>query len=135
MQQRHSGQDMIITSEASKHLIMLELKERIKEANERKHAKYQELVEKCRERGWRTFCEPTEVGCRGFAGPSCGRSLSQLGVTEVARKRAIKSATEAAENAIRWLQIKRAHPWVAAGTQVWALSTSTGSSWRGCMML
>ena len=42
---------MIITSEALKHLIMLELtvpwEERIEEANERKRAKYQELVEEC----------------------------------------------------------------------------------------
>ena len=47
--------DMIITSEALKHLIMLEVtvpwEEHIEEANERKRAKYQELVEECRERG------------------------------------------------------------------------------------
>lgn len=40
--------DMIIISEASKHLIMLELtvpwEERIEEANQRKGEKYQELV-------------------------------------------------------------------------------------------
>ena len=62
---------MIIPSEASKHLIMLELtvpwEERIEDANERKRAKYQELVEECRSRGWRTFYQPREVGCRGFA--------------------------------------------------------------------
>ncbi len=57
---------------------MLELtvpwEERIEEANERKRAKYQELVEECRERGWRTFYEPIEVGCRGFAGRSLAKS-------------------------------------------------------------
>ncbi|TWW77675.1 hypothetical protein D4764_12G0010650 [Takifugu flavidus] len=46
--------DMIIISEASKHLNMLELlvpwEERIEEANERKRAKYQELVEECKGR-------------------------------------------------------------------------------------
>ncbi|TWW53841.1 hypothetical protein D4764_0194930 [Takifugu flavidus] len=109
--------DMIITSEASKHLIMLELTERIEEANERKHAKYQELVEECRGRGWRTFYEPIEVGCRGFAGRSLCKAFGRLGITGTAKKRAIKAASEAAERATRWLWLKRADPWVATGTQ------------------
>lgn len=104
---------MIVTSEVSKQLIMLELtvpwKERIEEANERKHAKYQVLVEECRERG-----------CRGFAGRSFSKVLSRLGITGVAKKRAIQSASEAAEKATRWLWIKRADPWTATGTQVGA---------------
>lgn len=60
--------DMIITSEASKHMTMLELtvpwEEQMEEANEKKCAKYQELVEEWRGRSWRTFYEPIEVGCR-----------------------------------------------------------------------
>lgn len=59
--------DMIITCEASRHLIMLELtvpwEEQIEEANERKHAKSKELVEEYRGRAWRTFYEPREVYC------------------------------------------------------------------------
>lgn len=116
--------DMIIISEASKHLIMLELtvpwEDRIEEANERKRAKYQELVEDCRGRGWRTFYEPIEVGCRGFAGRSLCKVLGRLGVTGAAKKKAIKSASEAAEKATRWLWLKRADPWCATGTQVGA---------------
>ncbi|KAL0199179.1 hypothetical protein M9458_007719, partial [Cirrhinus mrigala] len=88
-------------------LIILELtvpwEERIEEANERKRAKYQELVEE-------TIYEPIEVGCRGFAGRSLCKALSWLGVTGVAKKRAIRSASEAAEKATRWLWIKRADP-------------------------
>ncbi|KAL4008901.1 hypothetical protein ACER0C_002753 [Sarotherodon galilaeus] len=65
--------DMIIISEASKQLIMLELtvpwEERIEEANERKQGKYQDLVQECRGRGWKTFYEPIEVDCRGLKGP------------------------------------------------------------------
>lgn len=83
--------DMIITTEASKHLIMLELtvpwEERIKEANERKRAKYQERVEEYRGRGWRTFYEPIKVGCRGFAECSFWKVLTQLGVRGVYKKR------------------------------------------------
>lgn len=114
--------DMIIMSESTKQLIMLELtvpwEERMEEANERKRAKYQELVEECRNQGWRTICEPLEVGCRGFAGRSLCKVLSVLGLTGEAKRKAIRSATEAAEKATRWLWIKRADPWAsAAGTQ------------------
>ncbi|XP_049336392.1 uncharacterized protein LOC125802421 [Astyanax mexicanus] len=116
--------DMIMTSQSSKQLIILELtvpwEENIEEANERKRAKYQELVEECRGGGWKTFYEPIEVGCRGFAGRSLCKVLSRLGIVGAAKKRAIKSASEAAEKATRWLWMKRADPWVATGTQVGA---------------
>ncbi|XP_035990671.1 uncharacterized protein LOC118562404 [Fundulus heteroclitus] len=116
--------DMIMTSQSSKHLIILELtvpwEENIEEANERKRAKYQELVEECRGAGWKTFYEPIEVGCRGFAGRSLCKVLSRLGIVGASKKRAIKSASEAAEKATRWLWIRRADPWAATGTQVGA---------------
>ncbi|XP_063058826.1 uncharacterized protein LOC134452393 [Engraulis encrasicolus] len=114
--------DMIIVSDSTKQLIILELtvpwEERMEEANERKRAKYQELVEECRSQGWKTCCEPLEVGCRGFAGRSLCKVLTMLGLTGEAKRKAIRSATEAAEKATRWLWIKRADPWTnAAGTQ------------------
>ena len=114
--------DMIIVSDSTKQLIILELtvpwEERMDEANERKRAKYQELVEECRRQGWKTRCEPLEVGCRGFAGRSLCRMFTQLGLVGEAKWKAIRSATEAAEKATRWLWIKRAEPWAsAAGTQ------------------
>ena len=92
--------------------------ERIEEANERKRTKYQELVEECRERVWRTFYEPIEVGCRGFAERSLCKVQSRFGVTGAAKKNAIQYASEAAEKATRWVWIKRADPWTATGTQV-----------------
>ena len=80
--------------------------ERIEEANERKRADYQELVEESRERGRRTCYEPIEVGCRGFAGRSLCKVLSGLGVTGAAKKRAIQSTSEAAAKATRRLWSK-----------------------------
>ena len=68
---------------------------------------YQELVEECRERGWKTFYEPIDVGCRGFSGRSLCKVLSRLGVTGAATKRAIQSASKAAEKATRCFWIKR----------------------------
>lgn len=46
---------------------MLELENKcMKEVNERKHLKYEELVEKCQEGGWKTPYELIAVRCRGF---------------------------------------------------------------------
>ncbi len=106
--------DMIIFSDSTKQLILLELtapwEERMDEANERKRAKNQELVEECRRQGWQTRCEPLEVGCRGFAGRSLWNAFTILGITGEAKRKAIRSATEAAEKATRWLWIKWAEP-------------------------
>jgi hypothetical protein len=41
--------------------------ERIEEAHERKRLKYEELTAECRERKWKSWSLPLEVGCRGFA--------------------------------------------------------------------
>ncbi|XP_038154112.1 uncharacterized protein LOC119791846 [Cyprinodon tularosa] len=108
--------DVVLTSATSKQVVLLELtvpwEDRIEEANERKRAKYSDLVEQCRLNGWRARCEPIEVGCRGFAGQSLCRVYSMLGITGASKRRAIKEATEAAEVASRWLWIRRGDPWV-----------------------
>lgn len=63
--------DIILVSEVRRQLILLELTvpwgERMEEAQEKKRAKYQELVEDCHRNGWRTTCMPVEVGSQGFA--------------------------------------------------------------------
>ncbi|XP_067284127.1 uncharacterized protein [Pseudorasbora parva] len=108
--------DMLLISETSKQIVLLELtvpwEDRIEEANERKRAKYAELVEECRNNGWRARCEPIEVGCRGFAGQSLCRAYNILGIIGASKRRAIKEVTESAEVASRWLWIKRGEPWV-----------------------
>ncbi|KAM9850143.1 tectonic-1 [Aulostomus maculatus] len=108
--------DVVLTSATSKQVVLLELtvpwEDHIEEANERKRAKYQELVEECRRNGWRARCEPIEVGCRGFAGQSLCRVYNVLGITGASKQRAIREATEAAEVASRWLWIRRGDPWV-----------------------
>lgn len=63
--------------------------ERIEEAYKRKCGKYQELVEEYKGRGWRTFYEPIEVGCRGFAGRSLWKVLGRLGVTWQPRRESL----------------------------------------------
>ena len=108
--------DIVLTSVASKQVILLELtvpwEDRIEEANERKRAKYSLLVEECRSNGWQARCQPIEVGCRGFAGQSLCRAYRMLGITGASQRRAIKLATDAAEVASRWLWIRRGEAWL-----------------------
>ncbi|XP_026126685.1 uncharacterized protein LOC113108082 [Carassius auratus] len=107
--------DVVLTSEASKQVILLELtvpwEDRMEEANERKRAKYSQLVEDCRSNGWRAICQLVEVGCRGFVGQSLCRAYKMLGITGASQRRAIKLATDAAEVASRWLWIRRGEAW------------------------
>lgn len=59
-----------------------------------------------------------------------------LGITGVAKRKAMKSKTEAAERATRWLWIKRADLWaVAAGKQARGLSSLPGSPGLGGLIL
>ncbi|KAH3689647.1 hypothetical protein DPMN_194664 [Dreissena polymorpha] len=46
------------------------MEERIEEAYELKKAKYQDLADVYRDRGWRTWIFTVEVGCRGFPSQS-----------------------------------------------------------------
>ncbi|XP_026079824.1 uncharacterized protein LOC113057031 [Carassius auratus] len=107
--------DMVLTSESTKQVVILELtvpwEDRIEEAHERKRAKYAGLSSECRNNGWKTRCEPVEVGCRGIAGHSLMRTLKLLGVKGLQLKKATTSILEAAERASRWLWIRRGDPW------------------------
>ena len=49
--------------------------DRMEEVQERKRAKYANLVAECRRNGWKAHCEPVEVGCRGFASQSLHQGL------------------------------------------------------------
>ncbi|KAI4871602.1 hypothetical protein NFI96_006464 [Prochilodus magdalenae] len=106
---------MVLMSETTRQVVLLELtvpwEDRTEEAYERKRAKYEELASVCRSKGWRTWCDPIEVGCRGFAGQSLCRALKRLGIRGLHTRKAIEKITDAAERASRWLWIKRGPPW------------------------
>ncbi|XP_063049947.1 tripartite motif-containing protein 16-like [Engraulis encrasicolus] len=99
-------------------VVLLELtvpwEDRMEEAQERKRAKYADLVAECRRNGWIARCEPIEVGCRGFAGRSLHRVLGLLGIHGLHRRRATKNILEAAEKASRWLWLRRGEAWRSA---------------------
>ncbi|XP_073716891.1 uncharacterized protein [Misgurnus anguillicaudatus] len=107
--------DLVLTSDSTKQVVLMELtvpwEDRMEEAFERKKAKYLELVQACRESGWRARCEPIEVGCRGFLSQSVHRAFRLLGIRGLHERRATKNISEAAEKASRWLWIKRGEVW------------------------
>lgn len=109
---------MSMVSDSTRQLLTVPWEEPMDEANDRKRANDQELVDDSRRQSWRARCEPLEAGCRGFAGQSLCRVLTVLGLTGEAKRKAIRAATEAAQKATWWLWVKRAEPWAnAAGTQ------------------
>lgn len=107
--------DIVLVSESTKQVVLMELtvpwEDRFEEAFERKLSKYTGLVSDCQQAGWRARCFPVEVGCRGFAARSLARAFSSLGTEGDRKRRAIRSTTEAAERASRWLWLKRGEPW------------------------
>ncbi|KAK0134264.1 Zinc finger BED domain-containing protein 4 [Merluccius polli] len=107
--------DIVLVSESTKQAVLLELtvpwEDRLEEAFERKLSKYAGLVSDCHQAGWRARCFPVEVGCRGFAARSLARAFSTLGIEGERKRRAIRSTTDAAERASRWLWLKRGEPW------------------------
>ncbi|RXN15156.1 proteasome subunit beta type-7-like protein [Labeo rohita] len=79
----------------------------VEEAFERKSLKYTELAADAEQRGWKSKVCPVEVGCRGFVGKSTIRLLKELGVQGQTLRRTIKALSGAAEEASRWLWVKR----------------------------
>jgi len=102
--------DIVLWSRTGKKLIAIELivpwETRCEEANKRKRAKYTELMELCRKRGWRTWLFPVEVGVKGFCAQSVHRLMTAVG-TGRDRRKAIWKLSQAAERASSWLWIRR----------------------------
>ena len=103
--------DIVIFSRSSRICIMIELtvpwEERMEEAYERKMLKYTDLVEQCRTKGWKTWCFPIEIGCRGYPGNSSWRALKMLGIVGKDRRKLLKDAGDNAETASMWIWRRR----------------------------
>ena len=107
--------DIVLWSISTKKVVIIELtvpwEERCEEANERKKAKYEDLLAECRQQGWKTWNFPVEVGCRGFPAQSLGRTFSALGIKGREKRSAIQKICKAAEKSSCWLWIKRESSW------------------------
>ncbi|KAI8486711.1 hypothetical protein Bbelb_354590 [Branchiostoma belcheri] len=102
--------DIVPWSEETKQVVMKELtvpwEDRLEEAHERKAEKYRDLRQSCAEKGWKAWCYPVEVGCRGFVSQTVWRALGALGMRGKNRKDAVKNLGEAAEAASRWVWLR-----------------------------
>lgn len=103
--------DIVLWSERGKKIILIELtvpwEEGCGEAHERKRAKYQELLELCREKNWSAWLFPVEVGARGFPAQSVWKLLQRLGMTGREKRTAVRRLGETAERASCWLWNRR----------------------------
>jgi len=99
--------DIIMWSPEGGKIILVELtvpwEEGCEEAAESKKAKYQQLVEDCRDKGWMVWLMTVEVGCRGFSAQSAWNLLTKVGLRGHLRKAAIRRLGEASERASCWL--------------------------------
>jgi len=57
--------------------------------------------------GWKSKVCPVECGCRGFVGKSTIRLLKELGVRGQTLWQTIKALSVAAEEASKWIWVKR----------------------------
>ena len=78
--------DIVLWSNTGKKLIVIELtvpwETRCENAHDRQKAKYTELLDLCKEKGWRTWLFPVEVCVRGFCSQSVCRLMTAVGTTE-----------------------------------------------------
>jgi len=69
--------DIVLWSEVSKKIIMIELTvpwaDACEEAHDRKSAKYAKLADSCRQKGWSAWVLSVEVGARSFPAQSIWR--------------------------------------------------------------
>ena len=103
--------DIVIWSNTAKHLVMIELtipwETRCEEAYERKKTKYSDLMDQCRQQGWRTWLFPVEIGARGFPANSLWKMLGAMGLKGLERRTAVGRLEQSAERASSWLWSRR----------------------------
>lgn len=116
--------DLVLWSSSLHTVYIIELtvpwEAAVEEAFERKSLKYTELAVEAEQRGWKSKVCPVEVGCRGFVGKSTIRLLKELGVRGQTLRQTIKALSGAAEEASRWL-------WVKRGDSAWAPNNTCGT--------
>lgn len=116
--------DLVLWSPSLHIVYIIELtvpwEDAVEEAFERKRLKYTELAADAEQRGWKAKVCPVEVGCRGFVGKSTIKLLKELGVRGQTLRQTIKALSGAAEEASRWI-------WVKRGDSNWAPNTTCGS--------
>ncbi len=99
--------DIILYSDSTHQIILVELtipwESRVEEAHERKSLKYAELKSDCISKGWKCWCFPIEVTCRGFPAKSVLFLSRSLGMSTTGQKKLLREVSETTENASCWI--------------------------------
>lgn len=107
--------DMVVTSRRSRTIIVIELsvpwENNIAERHEFKMSKYQNLTDELTRKQWNTRLFAVEVGARGFPAKSLRFMFKELGLPSSSIKKACNVCGESAEEASRWLWIKKYDSW------------------------
>ena len=107
--------DLVMWCVEKRKAILMELtiswEENIRAAEERKHQRYRDLVERCKEDGWDVEYHHIGIGARGYIERdfiSLLRNLFGFSQTEVSKT--LKDIQETVEKASMWLWLKRDDP-------------------------
>ena len=103
--------DLVLWCEEEREIHIVELtvphEDNMAAAHERKEARYEELLDECREEGWKAMSFPIEVGCRGFVGHSVKRWLRIAGLGPRESSQLIRKVQETVERASHWVWLRR----------------------------
>ena len=107
--------DMLIISQTSKKIILVELtcpwEENAESAHEAKLTKYEELRCTAEENGWVTRVYAVEVRCRGSVSGTLRSCLFALGCSNTSIRSAIKECCEIAERCSTHIYLSRDKEW------------------------
>ena len=99
--------DIVLWSCSTRRVILGELtvpwEENVQTAHEYKALKYTELVNSCKERGWKVEYYPIEVGCRGYAPRSLHTFLTVLGLARRNRRKVVEELLTTATRSSAWI--------------------------------
>ena len=104
--------DIVIWNVEDKIGIVLELtvpwEDNIKQAEQRKQERYEELIETCEESGWQVEYYHLAVGARGFIGRTLINLLKhRFRLTPSELRQVTTEAQQAVEKASLWIWLKR----------------------------
>ena len=70
----------------------------------------------CTANGWKTWCFPVEIGCRGFPGNALWRAFKMLGIVGKERRFTIEEAGRKAGNGVPMDMVREERPYLGEGS-------------------
>ena len=113
--------DIVMVSRSEKLIFIAELtvpwEDHIDLSHERKSSKYQDLIDDMKSKGWHVEYHSIEVRCRGFPATSLRRMCKDIGIQGSRLKGTCIAIGAVAEEASRWLWLKRKDDWQPSASE------------------